>query len=108
MPDSDPSTTQEIFRQAIAKNAEIHESAMANMQRQTDEVHTQLRMITNHAMSGMMLGDFAYVNSAARLSPEFWAETVARAKVVLQQAGVLPPDAPGPANENSGEPQPGN
>lgn len=83
-------TTAEIFRQALAQNAAIHQRALDEMQRHTDEVHTQLRALTQQRVQAMQLSEFPLVLRATQLEDGFWDEIVNRAIVVLKQHGEFP------------------
>lgn len=85
-----PSTTAEIFQQALKQNAEIQQRSLDEMRRHTDEVHRQLASLTTQHVRGLQLEGFDVVKAAAQLDRDFWDETIKRATVVLQQHGVLP------------------
>lgn len=83
-------TTAEIFRQALAQNAQIHQRALDEMQRHTDEMHEQLRSLTTQRVQALQMPHFSLVRRATELDDGFWDETVNRAIVVLQQHGEFP------------------
>lgn len=94
-------TSEIIFRNAIMQNQAIHARALQDIQRHTDDIHEQLRAVTQQHVEQLHLPDFPTVRAAARVDPAFWPDTVARAVVVLQQRGLLPsPPEPPDATEN--------
>jgi len=105
-PDPNPPipATAEIFRQAMARSAAIHQRSIDDMQRHTDEMHNHLRAVTHQRAQSLQIPDFDLVRRALLLDPGFWAETVARAVDVLQQCGAPPTDT---EHTNESEEKPG-
>lgn len=95
-------TAAEIFRQALEQNAELHKRALEDMQRHTNDVRTQLQLLTNQRMQSLQMPNFGLVRRAVELQPAFWNETVNRAITVLQQHGEFPAEEE-PSNESDAQ-----
>lgn len=87
-------STAEIFRQAMTQNAEIHQRALDDMQRRTDEMHEHLSALTHQRVQALQIPNFQLVHRASVLDADFWSDTVRRAIVVLQQHGEFPSETP--------------
>lgn len=76
-------TAEAIVRGAIAQANAAHLTSLADMQRHTEEVHAQLRALTNQHVRGTPLLESSAVYEAARLDTTFWPEVVKRAREVI-------------------------